>query len=156
MTKNQRKPEARMWLDETSRIEDLVVGDVVRLEDAIPLTHPALYPTYAAVFEGEIDGKYSFLNLDMYMRSQKEVKTRRVIMQIQANKQCISLSGRVCSGRYNYCEMGYNGFTKERKSKLELIEQAIPLLRKHYTFDEVVYTDEYGQVQRVEENKSLI
>lgn len=157
MRKNQRKPESKLSLDNRTSIEDLVVGDIVHLELKIfRLNLFTRNDGCYAVFEGVVDGTYSFLDLDGYIKD-KRSKDQKEIQQIRAQRDDIDFRGTVYITHYVVKQLQpWHVEGKERENKLKLLDLGCRLLRKAYTFDKVVYVNEYNQVQRVEKDKSLI
>ncbi len=149
MTKTQ-KPQARLWLDDKNNLGELVAGDLVHLEFSIPMANmiPGNPKAYA-VFEGEENGQYCFLNLDYYRKRPTFLK------QVSAKKEDISLKGHIYLSEYEIQTVG--GVTrKERSDKIRLLKEGLNLLKKAYTFDEIIYHDENRNVVKIERNKSII
>lgn len=153
MTKTQ-EPQARLWLDEESHLknnlEELIVGDVVNLEFSIPMSNmiPG-NPTQHAVFEREENGQYYFLNLDYYRKHPTFLK------RVSAKKEDISLKGHIYLREYKIQDV-WGVTRKERSDKIRLLKEGLNLLRKAYTFDEVIYHDENRNIVEIERNKSII
>jgi len=160
MNKNQRKPKINLFVDPTkSNINDLdlIVGDVVDLElRGIEFLYTQGFYRFHAVFEGNLNRQYSFLDLDTYIENLREENSPFPIQQISAQEDDISLDSVLWLQKYAIRDLQpWHITAEEMKSKLKLFKIGLGLLEKLYTFDKVVYVDDHNNILKVEKNKSL-
>jgi len=167
--KKQRNPEFRYVIDK-SDLEKLIVGDLITIE------FPNLWQggrnfDIHCVYEGVVDERHAFMNLDVYLHRKYPIYSYRVNMCSGnlGNMVCFyhgslflddgcreDKNGKLISGLSK--EEYHPAWTSKKllKEKVRIMEVGKKILYEMYRFDKVIYTDSNGRTIKEEKNKVLL